>query len=114
MLAAFLLLSDLDARELTSAQTPHTFSPATNIRQLLTSRSVNDQYIFLSCLSCLNPEIWAGTNTDVPAVLEEWEVGRVMEFLDSSDTAVRRKVTSLATLDHTLTHGTDPQNPEQH
>lgn len=92
MRAAFLLLSDVAARELSSAQISQSLSPAANIRHLLTSRSVNDQYIFLSCLSCLDPESWAGTNPEIPAVLEEWEVGRVMELLDSSDTVIRQKV----------------------
>ncbi|KAJ7928581.1 armadillo-type protein [Mycena leptocephala] len=92
MYAAFLLLSDVDARETSNAQS---LSPVANIRQLLTSRSVNDQYIFLSCLVCLNPEIWAGTNPEIPAVLEEWEVGRVVEFLDSSDKVIRQKTLGI-------------------
>ncbi|KAJ6558526.1 armadillo-type protein, partial [Mycena vulgaris] len=95
MLAAFLLLSQMDAQELRNAQTSLSLSPAANIRQLLTSRSVNDQYIFLTCLSCLNPELWAGTNVDIPAVLDEWEVGRVMELLDSSDRVIRRKTLEI-------------------
>jgi AP-4 complex subunit epsilon-1 len=93
MYAAFLLLSDVDARETSNAQS---LSPVASIRQLLTSRSVNDQYIFLSCLVCLNPEMWAGTNPEIPAVLEEWEVGRVVEFLDSSDKVIRQKVQFVA------------------
>ncbi|KAJ7690631.1 armadillo-type protein [Mycena rosella] len=95
MFAAFLLLPDVDLQELRNAVTSESLSPAANIRQLLTSRSVNDQYIFLSCLSRLKPEIWAGTNPEIPAVLEEWEVGRVMELLDSSDAVVRRKTLGI-------------------
>ncbi|KAJ7128916.1 armadillo-type protein [Mycena crocata] len=95
MCAAFLLLSDIAAGEIRTAQISASFSPAANIRQLLMSRSVNDQYIFLSCLSCLNPELWAGTSGDIPAVLEEWEVGRVMELLDSSDKTIRQKTLGI-------------------
>ncbi|KAJ7124951.1 armadillo-type protein [Mycena epipterygia] len=95
MRAAFLLLSDVPARELSSAQTSQSLSPAANIRHLLTSRSINDQYIFLSCLACLDPECWAGTNPEIPPVLEEWEVGRVMELLDSSDTVIRQKTLGI-------------------
>ncbi|KAJ7502817.1 armadillo-type protein [Mycena galericulata] len=95
MCAAFLLLCDVDTWELKNAQSSDSLSPAANIRPLLTSRSINDQYIFLECLSCVNPEIWAGTNAEIPAVLEEWEVGRVMEFLDSSDTLIRRKTLQI-------------------
>ncbi|KAJ7668431.1 armadillo-type protein [Mycena polygramma] len=91
MYAAFLLLANVDTRDLSNARTSDSSSPVANIRQLLTSRSVNDQYIFLSCLACLHPESWAGTNTEFPAVLEGWEVGRVMEFLDSSDKVIRQK-----------------------
>ncbi|KAF8170253.1 armadillo-type protein [Mycena galopus ATCC 62051] len=91
MYAAFLLLLNVDAREISNAQTSQSLSPAVNIRDLLISRSVNDQYIFLACLGCLSPEMWAGTNAEIPAVLEEWEVGRVMEFLDSTDTVIRQK-----------------------
>ncbi|KAJ7755738.1 armadillo-type protein [Mycena maculata] len=95
MCAAFLLLSDANVQELLGAQPSQDLSPAANIRGLITSRSANDQYIFLSCLSCLNPEVWAGTNAEIPAVLDEWEVGRVMEFLDSSDTVIRRKTLGI-------------------
>ncbi|KAJ7874720.1 armadillo-type protein [Mycena olivaceomarginata] len=95
MYAAFLLLSDADVRELSNAQASQSLSPVANIRDLLTSRSANDQYIFLSCLACLNPELWAGTNAEFPAVLEEWEVGRVMEFLDSSDSGIRKKTLGI-------------------
>ncbi|KAF7375959.1 Adaptin-N domain-containing protein [Mycena sanguinolenta] len=92
MYAAFLLLLDVEAREIMDTQTSQSLSsPAASIRDLLTSRSVNDQYIFLSCLGCLNPELWAGTNAEIPAVLDEWEVGKVMEFLDSSDPVMRQK-----------------------
>ncbi|KAJ6497850.1 armadillo-type protein [Mycena sanguinolenta] len=95
MYAAFLLLLDVDTREILNAQISEALSPAANIRELLTSRSVNDQYIFLSCLGCLNPELWAGTNSEIPAVLDEWEVGRVMEFLDSSDPMIRQKTLKI-------------------
>ncbi|KAJ6593663.1 ARM repeat-containing protein [Mycena capillaripes] len=95
MYAAFLLLSDVNVLELSKAQTSQSLSPVADIRQLLTSRSVNDQYIFLSCLACLRPEIWAGTNPEIPVVLEEWEVGRVMQFLDSSDKVLRHKTLGI-------------------
>ncbi|KAJ7497085.1 armadillo-type protein [Mycena latifolia] len=95
MFAAFLLLSDVHVQDLRNTVTSESLSPTANIRQLLTSRSVNDQYIFLSCLSCLNPEMWAGTNAEIPPVLEEWEVGKVMELLDSSDTVIRRKTLGI-------------------
>ncbi|KAF7362087.1 Adaptin-N domain-containing protein [Mycena venus] len=95
MYAAVLVLSDADLGETSKAEISQSLSAAANIRELLTSRSSNDQYIFLSCLARLNPELWAGTNAEIPAVLEEWEVGRVMEFLDSSDTVIRLKTLGI-------------------
>ncbi|KAK7057425.1 adaptin-N domain-containing protein [Favolaschia claudopus] len=91
MYAAFLLLHESKSLETANGQPSQPVSPAAHIRELLTSQSVNDQYIFLSCLACLNPETWAGINADIPAVLEQWEVGRVMELLDSSDSVIRSK-----------------------
>ncbi|KAJ7647590.1 armadillo-type protein [Roridomyces roridus] len=91
MCAAFHLLSDANPEDLKNYQP----SPAAMIRELLTSRSVNDQYIFLSCLSCLDPQLWAGTNVEIPAVLDEWEVGRVMELLDSADMQIRQKTLKI-------------------
>jgi AP-4 complex subunit epsilon-1 len=65
-----------------------------DIRSLLTSRDPNDQYVFLSCLECLEPSAWAGTTPDAPALLEEGEVARVMQLLDYPDQLIRRKVSS--------------------
>ena len=62
------------------------------IRTLLTSRDPNDQYLFLSTLQSINPKYWAGTTVDIPPVLEEWEVHRIMRFLDSDDPLIRTMV----------------------
>ena len=66
--------------------------PVDVIRHLLASRDVNEQYLFLSCLEFLDPRLWAGIVTGVPAVLEGWEVEKVMQFLDSPDMLIRKKV----------------------
>jgi len=87
----FLLLSNLTTDILISPQTSSRLSPVNDIRPLLTSRDPNDQHLFLSCLECVDPILWAGTRPDIPAVLEEWEVERVMQLLDSSDNLIRRK-----------------------
>lgn len=62
------------------------------IRHLLTAEDPNDLYLFVACLECLEPSLWAGTAVEIPAVLEEWEVERVMKLLDSPDKAIRKKV----------------------
>ena len=69
-------------------------SPVAHIRHLL-SNDASDQHLFLSCLACVPPAIWAGTTQDIPAVLEAWEVDRVMQLLSSPDPAIRLKVSHL-------------------
>ncbi|KAL1681789.1 armadillo-type protein [Schizophyllum commune] len=67
-------------------------SPVADIRGYLTFRNVNEQVLFLNCLDSIDPILWAGTKPDVrPLVLEEWEVERVMGFLDSPDPLIRKK-----------------------
>ncbi|KAL1723831.1 hypothetical protein EV715DRAFT_285895 [Schizophyllum commune] len=67
-------------------------SPVADIRDYLTSRDVNEQVLFLNCLDSIDPILWAGTKPDIrPLVLEEWEVERVMGFLDSPDPLIRKK-----------------------
>lgn len=66
-------------------------SPISHIRHLLSNDS-SEQHLFLSCLACVPPAIWAGTTQDVPAVLEGWEVERVMQLLSAPDPTLRLKV----------------------
>ncbi|KAI0797604.1 ARM repeat-containing protein [Abortiporus biennis] len=61
------------------------------IRQFLTSQDVNDVYTFLCCLECLEPRLWAGTSPKIPAVLDGWEVERIMHLLESPDSIIRKK-----------------------
>ena len=63
-----------------------------SIRHLLLSQSPNDIYSFVACLECLEPALWSGSNADIPAVLEAWEVERVIALLDFPDVSVRKKV----------------------
>ncbi|KAI5823685.1 ARM repeat-containing protein [Schizophyllum commune Tattone D] len=71
-------------------------SPVADIRDYLTSRDVNEQVLFLNCLDSIDPILWAGTKPDVrPLVLEEWEVERVMGFLDSPDPLIRKKTLAI-------------------
>ncbi|KAI0372895.1 ARM repeat-containing protein [Pilatotrama ljubarskyi] len=61
------------------------------IRQLLTSQEPNGLYVFVCCLASVEPRLWAGTTPEIPSVLEEWEVERVMKLLDSEDKAIRKQ-----------------------
>ncbi|KAI9569737.1 armadillo-type protein [Boletus coccyginus] len=73
----------------------------TSIRHFLPSSDPNDLYLFVSCLSCLAPSIWAGTHPNTTAVLDEWEVQGIMRLLDSPDGLIRK--TTLQIL-----HSVDP------
>jgi AP-4 complex subunit epsilon-1 len=46
----------------------------------------------------LEPDLWAGTKPETPAVLEGWEVERVMQLLHSSDSLIRKKVRDLPSI----------------
>ncbi|KAF7315262.1 Adaptin-N domain-containing protein [Mycena indigotica] len=94
MFSAFRLLANVDSKDLDEAQQKLTFSVVSSLRPLINSQSPNDHYIFLSCLSCLDPRLWAGTG-EFPSALDEWEVGRVMKLLDSPDPAIRRKTLQI-------------------
>lgn len=71
-------------------------SPVAHIRHLL-SNNWDEQRLFLSCLACVPPAIWAGTTQDVPPVLEAWEVERVMQLLSSPDPTIRLTTLRLLT-----------------
>lgn len=87
---AFMLLSTVSPEALRETQSSSI--AVTSIRHFLSSRDPNDLYLFVSCLSCLDPSIWAGTHPNTLAVLDEWEVQGVMKLLDSSDGLIRKTV----------------------
>jgi len=89
---AFRLLTDLTSDIIAAHQASTLFGPVHDMRHLIVSSDPNEHYLFLSCLQCLEPHLWAGTQPDRPAVLEGWEVERVMKFLESSDNLIRQKV----------------------
>ncbi len=62
------------------------------IRHLLTLQDPNALYVFIYCLSSVDPKLWAGTTPELPSVLEEWEVERVMKALDCEDKLIRKQV----------------------
>ena len=88
----FLTLGPANLNVLQEVQSASRTSFAASIRHLLLSQHVNDIYLFLSCLECIDPSLWAGTKSDIPAVLEGWEVERVIALLDSQDVSIRKKV----------------------
>ncbi|THH15512.1 hypothetical protein EW146_g4974 [Bondarzewia mesenterica] len=99
----FLLLQHTPLDILTSLINTPASSPIVQMRHLITSEDPNEQYLFLSCLECVDPVLWAGTMPNWPAVLDGWEVERVMQFLESPDAAIRRKTLRiLSSVDQTI------------
>ena len=53
--------------------------------------------VFIHGLASIDPKLWAGTSPEIPAVLEGWEVERVMKLLDSEDRSIRQQAGTLST-----------------
>lgn len=95
LLGSFKLISKILPQAFISTKNLH---PVQFLRPFLTSIDPNDRYLFLACLECVDPVIWAGIAPEWPAVLEGWEVERVMQLLDSSDSLMRKKVICVLNL----------------
>ena len=72
-------------------QAPTASALLQGIRHWLVSEDPNELYAFVSCLTCLEPALWAGQG-DIPTILEAWEIERVINLLYSEDPLVRLKV----------------------
>ncbi|KAH8814730.1 armadillo-type protein [Flagelloscypha sp. PMI_526] len=87
----FLSLQTLDRQIIWDNVVAGVLTPVQDIRLLLRSNKWNHRYLFLTCLESLDPAFWAGTTEEIPAVLEEEEVGAAMRLLDSKDHSIRIK-----------------------
>jgi AP-4 complex subunit epsilon-1 len=87
---SFMLLSTVSTEALRESQLSSI--AITSIRHFLSSRDPNDVFLFVSCLSSLDPSIWAGTHPNTAPLLDEWEVQGVMRLLDSPDGLIRKTV----------------------
>ncbi|KAF8444709.1 armadillo-type protein [Boletus edulis BED1] len=96
---AFMLLSTVSPEAL--RQSRWSSIAVTSIRHFLSSRDPDDLFLFVSCLSCLDPSIWAGTLPSTVAVLDEWEVQAVIRLLDSPDGLIRKTTIKIL-------HSVDP------
>ncbi|KAK0494902.1 armadillo-type protein [Armillaria luteobubalina] len=92
---AALLLGEIRNEAFLNVAMSSRRAPVESIREILVSREPNEQYLFLSCLECVDPMWWAGIIPECPAVLEEWEVERFMQLLDSADPLIRRKAVKI-------------------
>ncbi|KAK0212386.1 armadillo-type protein [Desarmillaria ectypa] len=92
---AALLLGEIRNEAFLNVAMSSRRAPVESIREILVSREPNEQYLFLSCLECVDPMWWAGITPECPAVLEEWEVERFMQLLDSADPLIRRKTVKI-------------------
>lgn len=97
---------------LIEVQTSSGFSFIREIQHLLTIQEPNALYMFVCCLSSVDPKLWAGTTPGISSVLEGWEVERVMRALDCEDKLIRKqvKIDSLDLICNTLTFAIDTAN----
>ena len=70
-------------------------SPVSYIRDLLASDDPNLHYLFLVCLDFLDARLWSGSVDEYPSVLDNWEVEKIMRFIDSPDVLIRTKVQNI-------------------
>lgn len=92
ILGLYRLFKKFDSPTLHTVEKRTQISLIDTIRGYLTSGTPNEVYLFLSCLESVDPSLWAGTSDAIPAVLEAWEVERIMQLLDSDDGLIRKKV----------------------
>jgi len=92
LLGLFRLLSQHAPSKVIAAERSQDIQTVKAIQQFLVSREVNNQYLYLACLFCLDPGVWAGTLPDQPLALEAWEVEKIMQLLDSPDDLIRNTV----------------------
>ncbi|RPD66372.1 ARM repeat-containing protein [Lentinus tigrinus ALCF2SS1-7] len=91
---------------LSDVQTKTGMSFIKEIRHLLTVNDANALYVFICSLSSVDPKLWAGTSPGYPAVLEEWEVERVMKLLEYEDRLIRKQtLRTLWIVDQSIVQG---------
>lgn len=66
------------------------------MRHLVGSTSPNDKYLLLCLFEEAEPRLWAGTDPQIPAVLDAFEVELIMQQLDSPDNLIRLKVRNIS------------------
>ena len=91
----FKTLSLLDSDSFAHGEDSAGISAVRSVRRLLLSTSVNEHYLFLSCLECVNIGNWAGTSPGRPSVLKPEDFERIMQMLNASDQTICRKVSDL-------------------
>ncbi len=88
----FAALAAADVKLVVEIQSTAKTTFVSSIRHLLLSQAPNDIYLFITCLDYLDSALWSGSKADIPAVLEAWEVERVIALLDFPDVSIRKKV----------------------
>ncbi|KAF8621531.1 hypothetical protein AX15_007703 [Amanita polypyramis BW_CC] len=90
--ATFCLVSSCTAEQLRSN---FNASPVSYIRDLLVSDDPNLHYVFLVCLGFLDAGLWSGSMDGYPSILDNWEVEKIMRFIDSPDALIRTKTLTI-------------------
>ena len=88
-----LLLAKLDSSQLQSSSLGR--QTVVYVRDYLTSENPNYVWLFLETLEAIPAEYWSGSSDEYPAVLEAWEVERVMQLLQSPDQQLRKTVSRV-------------------
>jgi len=92
VMGLYHLFKSFDQATLHALEEQTQISLVGSVRDYLTSGIPNETYLFLSCLECVDPGLWSGASENIPAALEAREVEQIMQFLDSNDDLMRKKV----------------------
>ncbi|KAF9528535.1 armadillo-type protein [Crepidotus variabilis] len=95
VLDVFKILSQLDLSALAASEKSSKLSIVQAIRHWLSTQNANENYLFISCLECVDVGIWAGIQVEHPAVLDADEFERIMLLLNSSDRGIFKKTARI-------------------
>ena len=90
-LGIFKALSLLDSDAFAAGEDSARVLAVRAVGHYLLSTSMNEIYLFLSCLECVDIVNWAGASPDRPPSLQEEAFERIMQMLNTSDETIRKK-----------------------
>jgi AP-4 complex subunit epsilon-1 len=95
VLEVFKTLSPLDSNAFAAGEESARVSAVRAVRHFLLSPSMDENYLFLSCLECMDIANWAGTSPARPPTLRAEDFQRIMQMLNMSDETICRKASTL-------------------
>lgn len=94
ILDIFRTLSLLDSDAFAAGEESAGISSVRAVKHFLFSTSLNDIYLFLSCLECVDVINWAGTSPSRSSTLHAEDFEKIMQMLNISDQTVCRKAST--------------------